>query len=114
MTRMDKPSEHGPGWTDVREMMKEVGGAHDKRIDIHCSAAMGVNRAESLVWNVRAWQWGKWGEGTPYHYTSAVYPSSQWKTVPAMLYNLLHRLDSELTSMEEEKRARRPLRLPGL
>lgn len=95
--------ELGPAWTDVRVAMQEVGASHNLRLDIHCSAAQGANRADMLVWTVRAWQWGKWGEGNPYAMTTGLYPSNQYRTVPAMLYGLVMRLDYEITAIREKK-----------
>jgi hypothetical protein len=109
-----RDGNHGPGWSDVRMMMAEVGAAHNVRVDIHMSAAVGANRSNDVVWSVRAWNWGTWGESKPLHYTSGIYPGGAWATVPALLYNLLHRMDSELTLAEESKRSARPFALPGL
>lgn len=113
MSREQDGDVHGPGWRDVREMMREVSSATNLRIDIHCTAAMGENRSDKLVWSVRAWEWGKWGEGTPYAHKTALWPSNGYNTVPTMLYGLLLLLDSQI----EEARARAmrhgPTRLPG-
>lgn len=107
-------ADHGPTWEDVRLMMQEVGAAADKRLDVHMTAAQGVNRAESCVWTVRAWVWGQWGEGNPYAFESGLWPTGEFKSVPALLYNLLHRLDSKLEQrISDEKRKRGP-RLPGM
>jgi hypothetical protein len=95
-------------------MMMEVGAANDKRIDIHCTGAAGVNRAETLVWSVRAWQWGKWGEGAPYAFKTGLWPTSQHATVPGLLFRLLHELDSALHQLEEERRLARGRTLPGM
>ena len=105
--------EHGPSWGDVRLMMQEVGAAGDVRIDIHCSSAAGVNRSESLVWSVRAWKWGCWGEGTPVAFETGLWPSSAYATVPAMLYQLLHKLDAKLEQMAQVKRGERPIPMFG-
>lgn len=109
-----REGHNGPGWHDVRVMMMEVGAAHDVRVDVHMTAAVGANRSNDVVWSVRAWRWGAWGEGKPLHYASGIYPGGAWKTVPALLYNLLHRLDSEMTQAEESKRRARPVTLPGI
>lgn len=102
-TKRDMSGVNGPSWSDVRLMMQEVGAASNVRIDIHSSAAAGVNRAENLVWTVRAWQWGKWGEGAPYAFESGLWPSSFYATVPGMLFDLLHKLDAKLEEATRTK-----------
>lgn len=114
MSVAPKTGEHGPSWDDVRVMMAEVGAASDKRIDIHMTAAQGVNRSESCVWSVRAWKWGKWGEGTPVAFAIGLWPSHEYRTVPAMLYRLLHELDGKLEALAEAQKQRRGSRLPGM
>lgn len=107
MAKRDMSGVNGPSWGDVRLMMQEIGGANNVRIDIHCSCAAGVNRAESLVWTVRAWQWGKWGEGVPLAFESTVWPDSFYQTVPAMLYASLYKLDNKLEELRRIKAAER-------
>lgn len=102
---------NGPSWADVRMMMAEVGAASNVRIDIHCSSAAGVNRAESLVWSVRAWRWGDWGEGAPLAFEIGLWPCGFYSTVPAMLFDLLHKLDAKLEQLNRVNEAARQARL---
>lgn len=104
---------NGPSWADVRMMMAEVGAASNVRIDIHCSSAAGVNRAESLVWTCRAWRWGAWGEGMSLAFETGLWPSSFYGTVPGMLFDLLHRLDAKLELMARETTADAQTRMFG-
>jgi len=99
-------SVNGPSWGDVRLMMMEVGAASDVRIDIHCTGAAGVNRSESLVWTVRAYRWGSWGEVPPLAFETGLWPSSFYGTVPGLLFDLLHRLDAKLEQMARDKASR--------
>lgn len=100
-------------WSEIRMMMQEVGAASDVRIDIHCTAAAGVNRSESLVWTVRAFQWGEWGARPPLAFETGLWPTIAHNSVPALLYNLLHRLDSKLEELKQARAARRQLPLFG-
>ena len=101
----DEP--RGPSWGDIRLMMQEVGAASDVRVDIHCCTAEGRNRSEALVWTVRAFPWGTWGERPPLAFESGLWPTSGFATVPGLLYALLHRLDSKLEQLRADKAKQR-------
>lgn len=107
MGKRDMSGVNGPSWSDIRMMMMEVGAAGDVRIDIHCSGAAGVNRSESLVWTVRAYRWGNWGEHAPLAFESGLWPQAMYATVPGMLYGLLCKLDAKLELLNAAKQARR-------
>lgn len=105
--KRDMSGVSGPTWSDVRLMMMEVGAANDVRIDIHASCAMGVNRSESMVWTVRAFLWGGDTWGAPWTFESGLWPTNMFVSVPALLYNLLHKLDHKLANLRGEEVARR-------
>jgi hypothetical protein len=107
MARRDMSGVNGPSWGDVRLMMQEVGAASDVRIDIHCTSAAGVNRSESSVWTVRAFEWGQWGERPPLAFETGLWPQAMYATVPGMLYGLLHKLDSKLEELRSAQRSKR-------
>jgi len=113
MGKRDMSGVNGPSWSDIRMMMMEVGAANDVRIDIHCSGAAGVNRSECLVWTVRAFAWGSWGEKPPRAFETGLWPQSMYATVPGMLYGLLCKLDSQLEVMRALKEKARPTPMFG-
>ena len=105
MPTNESEREYGPTWGDVNRAQGWFQITHDRVVKIDCTFPTDRSGAHRIYWRVRALtrtgDYGARGELAEGHY----WPASDWKTVPAMLLALLHRLDWAMT--EREKQAER-------
>lgn len=89
--------EFGPSWNDVRIAISELAKTHQKSVKVEIGQTSRASGPNQLYFRVVALgpvrdDFGRdeVGEGHPW-------PAGDWKTVPAMLLALIHRLDWKLT-----------------
>lgn len=92
--------EYGPSWYDVKVALYHLSKDHDRTSMVDVSLTFEKDGSSYLYWRVvsvaRTGPFASRGEIAEGH----KWPATDWKTVPAMLLALIHRLDWRLTERE--------------
>jgi len=96
-TTRSKFTDDGISWSDVRQFMLEIGKVHNGSVWVVCGLRPTTSQGTVLYWSVK-FKFGPIKHDYCESYAERHdWPAGDWKTVPAMLFMLLARLDHTIT-----------------
>lgn len=100
--------DYGPTWNDVVEEMQRMQARWHKWVRISAVSHEPLKPSKSMCWRVMVFKPGDWDMSKELVGRSGVFPCVDHKTVPGLLFKLMHQVEVELEARESAAQARMP------
>lgn len=95
-------ADYGPSWYDITIAIAEHTKAHGRGVLITAYTTCGTRSRDAICWRVASVRLLQRSPGDDDTVILTYWPNVDFRTVPAMLLEALHRLDWQRTQLAEE------------
>jgi len=100
--------DYGPTWSDVVEEMRRMQGQWHLWVRISAVSHEPLKPSAAMCWRVMVFKPGDWDMAKEVVGRSSVFPCRDHKTVPGLLFKLMHQVQVELEGRASAAQARMP------